>query len=421
MRRALFVLALASLLAGDVFGSENAAFVVSGSVGGSNGESKIALNTTDDEYLVAWFNSSQKKIYVRVVDSTGAVAGLPVAITSKAAGAVLSVAYNSAANEYLVAWETYSNGKASNTLYTQRVSADGKPVGNPTKVAGESKKLNWHPSIVYNPDDDLYLVVWSKEGLTTADGGNFSQTTDGLYARFMDSAGKAVGNEILVKAMSYERADNYLYHLGYQGYVVRWQPTKKRYGILANHILSPQKDIQIEFMATSSSGALVAGPVKVNRKGVDTGSVNTALCLNSTSGQWLALWEDYAELSGSDTAEIDQRMLNTSGNPAGNEAKMFDNDQTSGGPVAAFDPNKGNFFVVFWADELDGGTNINVRGQFIGGSGALGKSVSIASSKEAEAEQYAVYDSVSKKYFVVYSLATGQGKLVVYGLFIAPQ
>lgn len=413
---------LGLLVAGVVQADEQAAVSISGSLTGSNGRARVVANTTDNEFLVGWVNRSQKKAYVRVVAASGTPLGQPTVISTKSAGEVTSLAYASSTNDYLVVWQTATSGKTANTLYAQRVGADGQPVGTPIKVAADSKKLNWQPSVVYNPDDDVYLIVWSKEGLRTSDGGSWSATADGLYGRFVNPDGTFKTDAILIKAMSYEQDGGTLHRMNYQGYVVGWQATKKRYGILTNHVVDAEGTMQIEFMTADRNGALVAGPKKVNRSNLDNGSVETGLAVNSTSGAWLALWEDYLEQKGSDAADLNHRMVSVLGNPTGNENKTFDTGQACGDPVAAFDRDKGNFLVAFWADDLDGGTNVNVRGQFVTGTGALsGQSFGIATTGDAEAEQWVAYNTTAKKYFVVYAQATSQGQLNLMGTIVQPK
>ncbi len=414
---------LIALMAASFAGAEDeAAVLISGSVTGQNGETDVALNSTDNEYLVGWVNKTQKKVYTRVVTGNGTALGEPVVISTKSAMAPISIAYNSVANEFLVAWQTYTQGKSANVIFVQRVSADGETAGSPVKVASGTKKLNRNPYVLYNSDDDVYMVLWSKEGLDTADAGNYSATTDGLYARFFKSNGTPSGSEKLVKAMAYEVVNDYRRHLKYQGYVARWQALKRRYGILTNHITDGDGAMQIEFMGTDPNGVLVAGPVKINRGTVGNGSVWTGLGANTTTGGYLSTWEDYEKQSGSDTGDIDQRPLNTNGNPSGSEENTYSTGQACGDPVVAFDPDKGNFLVVFWADVVDNGTNVDVRGQFVTSTGTLiGKSFGITSSGDSEAEHAVVYNPAIKKYFTVWAQVAGKSQFNIWSSLISPK
>ncbi|MBI2839894.1 MAG: hypothetical protein HYX75_16390 [Acidobacteria bacterium] len=128
------------------------------------------------------------------------------------------------------------------------------------------------------------------------------------------------------------------------------------------------------------------------------------------------------EQKGSDTGDLNHRMLSVVGKPTGNENQTFDTGQACGDPVAAFDRDKGNFLVVFLADDLDGGTNVNVRGQFATGTGELsGQSFGIATTADAEAEQWVAYDTTAKKYFVAYAQATSSGQLTLMGTIVQPK
>lgn len=402
---------------------EEAAVVISGSLAGKNGRTQVVWNSDTNEYLVAWVNRTEKRVYARIVTGAGTPVGQPAVISTKAAGDNISIAYDSTAGEYLVTWETASTGNVATSLFAQRVGADGRAVGNPTKLAGEQKKLNWRSACIYNPADDVYLVVWSKEGLMTADGGNYSGTTDGLYGRFVGPDGKAVGNAFLIRAMSYQSADGYLVHMSYLGFVVRYQASKKRYAIGTNHVVDTEGNQDTEFLATDRNGALVAGPFRVNKSGVGNRSYQAGIAEKTTTGEWLAVWDDIEKVGDAKEGTVYHRMLNTGGAPKGTATATYYNGQECGGPVAAFDPDKGNFLVVHYADSdpENSDTNLDVRGRFVSGTGAvIGQGFNIAASGTNEAEHCVVYNATEKKYFVVYAQVAGSDKIKILGTIVNP-
>jgi len=76
-----------------------------------------------------------------------------------------AVAYNSNHDEYLVVWYN-DQGGGTWDIYARRVDGDGSLLSNFT-VATNAGKKNWQPDVVYNPDQDEYLIVYTYESSST--------------------------------------------------------------------------------------------------------------------------------------------------------------------------------------------------------------------------------------------------------------
>lgn len=419
------VLVLISSLASA---NESASFVISGSVAGKNGDPVLAYNTDLDQFLVVWANSTDNKARCRVVKTGGNLGGNPVTVSKKTVGEDLAVAYNSKTKEYLVAFGTYTNGDYANTLYIQRVSSQGALRGGAVKVAFESKKLNWRPALVYNPIDNVYLLIWSKEGLYTADGGDYSAATDGIYARFISSSGALQGAESLVQKMAYQTKDGNVWHLGYQRFALGWQTLTSRYGILASHVVSPDKaddprNQTIDFLSLSDAGALVGSSRKVSAVGVGDRSSYVSMTQDITTGKWLAAWENKWKEGSSNEGRIYSRLLTSTGSPSGGERKTFENFEDCGRPSVVFNPDEGNSLVVFATDsDFAGPEAWDIYGQFMAANGSpTGDEFSIAANTTTEAEPAVGYNTEIKKFLVVYTEVYGSGDFRIVGNFVAPK
>lgn len=400
--------------------------VVSGQVAGRNGEPAVVFNSKLNQFLVVWSNTTDHKIYSRVVRPGGTFGGNPVAVSKKIeAGEEAAAAFNSKDNEYLVVWGTNTTGGYSDTMYLQRISAQGSLRGGTIKLAGESKKLNWHPSVAYSATDKTYFVVWSREGLMTADGGNYQPASDGIYGQFVGADGHPLGTPSLIQKMAYQVKDGKLWHLGYQRMALQWQASTERYGLAANHIVSAesaenQKNQSVDFLSINSNGQLLKSPVKMNSVGVGSDSVSVSLAENTSTGKWLTSWESLAKQGNAEPGRIYSRAATGAGTASGSVKATFDNKQQAGRPALAFNPDKQNFLVVFYADTFfEGGTNFDVLGQFVSGDGVnSGSQVQIAATEVAEAEEAVVYNPQQKNFFVAYTEVTSKDENRILGTFV---
>jgi hypothetical protein len=125
---------------------------------------EVAYNSTDNEYLVVWWDLrnglGNSDVYGRRVSGAGAVLGGEVPISTVATGqSGPSVAYNSTDNEYLVAWYDHRNYATNGTdIYGQRVSGAGTLAGGNFAISTLAES-QFFPSVVYNTTDKEYLVV----------------------------------------------------------------------------------------------------------------------------------------------------------------------------------------------------------------------------------------------------------------------
>ena len=123
---------------------------------------------------------------------------------------------------------------------------------------------------------------------------------------------------------------------------------------------------------------------------------------NTKNHQWLPVWEHIQKMTVVEGA-IFSRLLNSSGGSATRkQAFVFANAQIS---AAAFDPDQGRYFVVFYADS-DPGNKIRyeVYGQAVASDGtATGKLITIQSTSSDEVDPDILYNPATKNYLAVSS------------------
>jgi hypothetical protein len=120
-----------------------------------------------------------------------------------------ALTYNSGfMRTYAAVWQRNTTG--SNTyIYARLVDWNGQLNGNPVRVS-PFFGTNVDPDIVYNPDNDQYLVVYAR-------------TTTGIYGRVLNNTLSTVGSEIIIA----EGAGSYAspavaYSTGSGSYLVTW-------------------------------------------------------------------------------------------------------------------------------------------------------------------------------------------------------
>ncbi len=411
---------------GLVAAGERASFSISDPLSGKNGHPVISYNSASNQYLVFWVNRTDMKLYCRVVKSTGSPVGNPIAVSTKEvqAGDEFAVAFNTTNKEFLVVWETATDGSASDILYATRVSPLGSIRGKALKIAGQPKKLNWHPAVAYSATDNAYLVIWSKEGLLTPDGGGLPPAPDGICEIFISGEGKPIGGEDLMQEMSYLEKGGWLWHLGYQGFDLHWKDNNS-YALLVNHITAAGDNgkCDIEFLNINSSGTRVGKATKVNKTAAGNRSVFAALAENTLTGQWLAAWESVSKVSRRTTGRIYTRVLSPTGTPSTPEQVTFNNDQECGLPSLSFNPDKSNFLLALDADiNLKYRVNWDVLGQIVAVDGSKSGNVfTIAGGDTSQAEHSLTYNPTAKNYFVAFASVVGANKIKINGTIIQPQ
>jgi hypothetical protein len=178
----------------------------------------VAYNNTDNEYLVVWDDGagiSDAEVYGQRVSSGGALVGSDFLIAS-AYGTQwdTEVAYNSTDNEYLVVWHDYRN--SSQDIYGQRVSSSGGLLGGNIPIYTGSGHDS-HVEVAYNGTVNEYLAVWEHSA------SDYSNSD--VYGQRVSNAGTLLGSLIPVsKAPGYQYSPSVAYaYIGVIGeYLVTW-------------------------------------------------------------------------------------------------------------------------------------------------------------------------------------------------------
>jgi len=164
----------------------------------------LALNTTSNEYLVAWqqppgavisYIYHPHRVNGRKLSATGALVGSTVTFQIGTVGSV-ALGYSATSNEYLLTWDRYYSGSGYD-LYAQRLNgATLAQVGSVLSVTqGEQLGFQDNPAIAYSPASNLYFVVWEDARIFYNDPSYRPQ----LYGQFITAGtGAFVGSNMQV-------------------------------------------------------------------------------------------------------------------------------------------------------------------------------------------------------------------------------
>lgn len=158
----------------------------------------IAYNSTNNEYLVAWYanylaNHEEYEIWGQRLSATGAQVPSTTDFRISSVGAEgdsstgafnPSVSYGSGDNQYLVAW--YGNTGSEVEICGQRITGEGAEVGGDVRLsntgaAGDTSREAFFPATTYNSQANEFFANWYGDPLATDD--EFE-----IYARRVESS-----------------------------------------------------------------------------------------------------------------------------------------------------------------------------------------------------------------------------------------
>lgn len=353
--------------------------------------SAVAYNSTGHEYLVVWEGNDgagamaddESEIFGQRIDAaTGVEIGSDFRISDMGpdgnidfGGFTPAVAYNATDNEYLVVWEgdDDTGGLADNELeiFGQRLdAATGAEIGGDFRISdagmdGLTQFEAFNAAVVYNADDNEYLVVWQADDNTGA-------LVDGefeIYGQRLNAAtGAEVGtNDFRITAIGTDG------NTGFRAFRpdVAYNPVDREYLVVweGNSAALPD-DIEIHGQRLASDGTPAGtAAFRISDLGPDGDSGFTANAASVAHGAeddvYLVVWvgtDDIGTLAGTGTEIFGQRIAGATGEEVGaNDFRVSDMGEEastsaeSSVPDVAYNPVNGEFVVVWEGDDVTGG------------------------------------------------------------------
>lgn len=265
----------------------------------------VAWNSTDNQYMVVWDAMGQPdeiirtEIYGQLVNAAGEALGKNFRISGTTdQGAEFNaggpaVAYNSTNNQYMVVWTGPFKVKSQNEVWGRALSAQGAPAVKgksdflisqvSTNIGSERDASS--PQVVYNSSGNEYLVVFQANAVAGPD----NEQANEVFGQRINAATLAeIGpNDFRIsntpgsfrnRADSPRAAFNNLD----KEYLVVWRGvrTDVPFEIFGQRLGPDGSEIEADFEI--SHIATVGKDRRVN---------TPALAYNSTSGEYLAIWD----------------------------------------------------------------------------------------------------------------------------------
>lgn len=254
--------------------------------GGADDETNpaVAYNPTTNQYLVVWddrreFFTRHIDVYGQRVRAYGSLASSSFRISDVAATSFQNdpaVACNTTTGQYLVVWEDYRDPLTRyGDIYGQRVRAYGTladinfRIGDPAAVKPQSS-----PAVAYSPTTNQYFVVWD-------DWRNGSTPGSSIQGQRIRAGGGQVGGDFAIStAPAGEWAPSVAFNPTTNQYLVVWEDERNE----------PTRGLDIYGRLVTTQGALFGSDFRISGAARDQGT--TAVASNSTTNQYLVLWED---------------------------------------------------------------------------------------------------------------------------------
>jgi hypothetical protein len=185
----------------------------------------VAYNSTDHQYLVVWhadddgtagLPDEEFEIYGQLLGANGSELGdndfrisdMGPDLDDDFDALFPDVAYNSTDNQYLVVWhgddDTGSLVEGENEIYGQLLAADGTELGSDRRLSdmgsdGDASFDAEKPAVAYNSTDNLYLVVWYGDDVTSGD--------LEIYGQLLAANGTELGSDTRLSDMGSSEGD----------------------------------------------------------------------------------------------------------------------------------------------------------------------------------------------------------------------
>jgi hypothetical protein len=330
---------------------------------------RLALDTTNDQVLVAWtvVDGVNSDVYGRFVNSDGSSDAEEFAISENPSPEDLpDVTYNSTDQEFLAIWN------AAGYLYGQRYGADTSPIGDVITLT-QAENTQYRGRVLYG--NDQYLAAWEDTRNDHYDimGGRFNNLVE------------LVGNEIVLPPAYDDQNDPALaFGTQQEEWLVVWYDERH----------DDNDDIYGQFV--TRDGSLNGEPIPICTDSAKQRYPDVAY--NPLDDQFLVVWDD----NRNNTSDIyGQRVDATDGSLLG-EIQVTTDASSQSWPAVAADDKTGQFLVV-WMD-LRGGGGSDIYGRRISPDGTFSDSFILEISTNASSQDVpdVAFNPVTNEYLVVW-------------------
>lgn len=319
-----------------------------------------AYSSTDNEYLIVWFdtrNPGNNDIFAQRLSAAGTLLGTNIPVMEFPDAQIdPDVVYNGADNQYLASWRTQQAG-FFNDARGRRLAADGTLVGSDFFIGTGGFEI----SMAYNSTDNQFLSSGRASGIRgqritnagTLIGGDFiiasagapapngeiaynptaneyfatwrNRSDQNLQGQRISASGTLLGSAVLISP---------IFPASGRAASVAFDPVADQYLIIFGEF----QDNEIMGQLVSSSGTLIGGNFPIATGLVS--SPSPSLRYSAASQAYLGAWRN--------GFTIVAQLLNSDGTPTGDPLSIAPGTAT-GRPRIAYNDTSGEFIIV-WSD-----------------------------------------------------------------------
>jgi len=323
----------------------------------------VAYNTLTAEYIVGWQDyrsGSQWDVYVQRVDADGTLDDEEILVSAEPAGDAQdqpAAAYGTAAETHLVVWTDDRDG--NDDIYGQFVASGGALVETAFAIAQASGYFEQTPVVAYDPQDDVYLVVWARR-LPPLQNDDWN-----IYAQRVAGDGDLVGNALTLCAVKGDQtAPTVAYNAATGYFLIAWEDTRDGGSdVYARAVPGDSGDPGDEFLVYAGEEDQYAPTVAAN----------------AAAQEYLVVWQN-AGKSGADV--YGQRALTETTTGDAFAITQADGDQQV--PALTWSADRGAYLVVW---QHDNGSDWDIHGRVVAADGDLRYDELTIAARSAD-EQY---------------------------------
>ena len=350
-------------------GSGNAAF--------DGTQADVAYNFIENNFLVIWRGdsvvNSEFEVWAQLVDHTGQLDGTNFQISNEDISGDGSsfptdprISYNSTNNEFLIVWSGINTSQETE-IFGKILDGSGTATSSDFQISEQGPLADTSfeartPSVVYNSQDNAYLVAWEGDDNI----GSLANNEFEIYGQRLDDGGNKEGSAFRISNMGIDGQNQFVaveadltYNSTDNQYLVVWRGDDATDG-----------DFQIYVQLLDATGSEIQDVSRISDMAGNTGNALAqsaeapSVCHDPMNNRYLVIWDGDDEVSNGDQLEIFGQFLSASAQEIGPDdfrISTVDDDASSARfrevrtNDLVFNNSNGEFLAV-WAGE-DTGTN----------------------------------------------------------------
>ena len=347
----------------------------------------VVFNRELGEYMVVWTGEgtgteNETEVFGQRLTASGVKVGSAFRVSNVdvpgapfAGAGIPSIALNATDDEYLVTWHAAASSdgeRGEHEIYGQRINAEGAELGGDFRIShtgtdGDETRDAAFSKVAYSPDADEYFVTWYSDGLATED-------EHEIFGQRITSDGQAAGPEIRISHVGRDgdaSRDGLLPSIAYNGvadeYLIVWHADALR----------TDNEFEIFGQRISASGQELGPVIRVSSAGRDDDpnamARNPNVAFNRQEGEFLVVWVNFAGAPANDEEIFGQR-INAAGEEIQGDFQISESgtagqefERAGGGPEPVYNQSSDEFLVT-WQESFDaagGVDDIEVMGRLL--------------------------------------------------------